>query len=440
MAFISLGCAKALVDTEQMMASIALHGYPIAFDPDDAEVVVINTCSFLELARAESYDVISEFEYKKGAGEVRAIAVVGCLPQLMGGELNVMFQGVDLWIPISREANIATELDELLGYGPEAPRKVTPLDPAPRLLVTPPHTAYLKIAEGCDNCCSYCLIPRIRGPLVSRTSESIVLEARQLAQMGVKELNLIGQDIAAWGRDRQSPKGLSGLVRELCGIDGIEWIRLLYAHPASIDEGMIEAIASNHKVCKYIDMPIQHSENRVLSSMNRRISRLGLISLIERIRARIPEIALRTTLMVGFPGETDAEFERLLEFMDVIKFDRLGAFVYSREPGTAAASEADQIPEELQGDRLERLMALQADISLEKNSALIGSEVEAIIDGYPDDEGNGARLIGRIRAQAPDVDGIISLVGDANPGDIVKAVVTTAGPYDLEGNISTAGQ
>ena len=435
-AFISLGCAKALVDTEQMMGAVAMRGFPISFDPDAADLVIINTCSFIEPARRESFDVIREYEEKKRKGEISALFVVGCLPQLLGRELHAEFDGVDEFIPLNEIPRIADTIGKRCEGRAATSCPKTAQGPAPRLLATPPHTAYLKIAEGCDNCCSYCLIPRIRGPLVSRPAESIILEARQLAEMGVKELNVIAQDVAAWGRDLRPWPDVAKLLRELCGIDEIEWIRLLYTHPASIDGELIEIVAANEEICNYFDIPIQHSEDRILTAMNRRITKQGLVRLISGIRAAIPDAVLRTTVMVGFPGETEAEFEGLMGFLKTTRFDRLGVFAYCRESCTPCASLNGQIPDEVKQERLDAVMRLQAEISLDKNEKLIGAELDVIIDeARPCEKGRGPYLIGRTRAQAPDVDGVIRIRGSASPGAIVRAVITSADPYDLEGKL-----
>jgi len=433
--FVSLGCAKALVDTEMMMATLAERGFTVSFDLSIANVVVINTCSFIEPARRESFGVIREWEEKRRDGEIDKLFVVGCLPQLLGRELSAKFEDVDAFVLLNEMSRIADIIDDSIGDGARQVRCCSVQDPAPRLLATPRHTAYLKIADGCDNCCSYCLIPRIRGPLVSRPAESIVTEARQLAEMGVKELNLIAQDVAAWGRDVPSRPRLHELLGDLCEIDGIEWVRLLYTHPASIDNELVEALAANEKVCSYIDIPVQHSEDRVLAAMNRKITKRQLVDLISRIRAAVPEITLRTTVMVGFPGETEAEFDRLMEFIETVRFDRLGAFAYCRESGTPAAALNGQTPDEAKQDRLDAVMQLQASISLEQNRKLVGKELGIIIDHAGYEKGRGPQLIGRTRGQAPDVDGVIRVKGSASPGDLIKAQVTSAGTYDLEAKL-----
>jgi len=443
-AFVSLGCAKALVDTEQMMAQLAQLGFPISFDTQSADLVVVNTCSFIEPARRESFDVIREFEEKRRDGRIAGLFVVGCLPQLLTQELSTEFEHVDAFVPLNEMSRLAEIIGGSVAEESELVCCHPVRDPAPRLLATPPHTAYLKIAEGCDNCCSYCLIPRIRGPLVSRRAESIVVEARQLAAMGVKELNLVAQDVAAWGRDL-SPRiesislRLDSLIDDLCAVDGIEWIRLLYAHPASIDSRLLEAVARNEKVCNYLDVPVQHSEDRILTAMNRRITGQALVDLIARIRAAVPGVVLRTTVMVGFPGETGAEFQQLMAFVQETRFDRLGAFAYCRESGTRAASLRKQVPDEVKQERLDAVMQLQAGISHDKNAALVGKELDAIIDqAVPSGKRGTAILIGRTRGQAPDVDGVIRIKGDASPGDIVSAIVTGADEYDLEAELVVA--
>jgi len=418
------------------MGAVAMRDFPISFDPDAADLVIINTCSFIEPARRESFEVIREYEKKRRDGAIVGLFVVGCLPQLLRQELSAKFEDVDVFVPLNEMSRIAEIIDDSVGDGSKPAHCRPAHEPAVRLLATPPHTAYLKIAEGCDNCCSYCLIPRIRGPLVSRPAESITTEARQLAEMGVKELNLIAQDVAAWGRDVPSKPRLHRLLGDLRDIDGVEWVRLLYTHPASIDNELIEALTANEKVCSYIDIPIQHSEDRILAAMNRKITKRQLVDLISRIRPAIPGVTLRTTVMVGFPGETEAEFERLMEFLDTTRFDRLGAFAYCRESGTPAALLYDQVPEEVKQERLDAVMRLQASISYEKNAALIGKELDVIIDrARPAEERRAAVLIGRTRGQAPDVDGVIRIHGSASPGELVRAVVMSAGAYDLEGEL-----
>ncbi|MCD6327627.1 30S ribosomal protein S12 methylthiotransferase RimO [bacterium] len=430
--FVSLGCPKLLVDTEMMMGALNERGYDITFDTSRADIVVINTCSFLEVARRESFAVIDEFIKKKRIGRISRLFVAGCLPELMGQELDAMFPEVDGFVSLKEMANIV----EIIESRPKSESISLGLRPH-RLLSTASHTAYLKIADGCDNCCTYCLIPKIRGPLVSRSLESIIDEARRLAELGVLELNLIAQDVTAYGHDLPDAPRLPQLLKQLCDIDGIQWIRLLYAHPKGISDELIQTIARHEKVCKYIDMPIQHSENRMLKLMNRRVSRQDLVRLVSKLREAMPEIVLRTTVMVGFPGETEAEFEGLHEFVKTTMFDRLVAFTYSREDGTHAASMPEQVPKRVADDRNNSLLKLQAGISLERNSRLVGKEHEAIIDRVVRrGRGRSPTLIGRTRGQAPDVDGVLTLSGNMSAGEIVRAVITRAGYYDLHGRLA----
>lgn len=426
--FVSLGCPKALVDTETMMGALASRGYRISFDTDAASVVIINTCSFIEAARRESFEVVREFAAKKQEGRIDRLFVAGCLPELVGDSILSRFPEVDGLIRLAQIEDVAAVIDP--GTKPARP----PAFVAPRLLATRPHTAYLKIAEGCDNCCSYCLIPRIRGRLASRPLASIEKEAIQLASMGVKELNIVAQDVAAWGRDLPGKPRLSQLLDRLCNIPGLEWIRLLYVHPASISDDLIEAVATHNKVCKYLDIPIQHSEDHILAAMNRRITRHGLEQLLLKIKDALPSITIRTTVMVGFPGETERDFQNLLSFVESLRFNRLGAFIYSKEPLTPAAQMPNHIPAPVKRRRYNALMRLQAKISLELNRQLVGSSQNAIVDA-PASPNNQKIFAARTQGQAPQIDGTLLITGEVTPGQIVTAKITGADEYGLVGEL-----
>lgn len=435
---VSLGCPKNLVDAEVMLGCLAKDQYEITTDEHEADIIIVNTCSFIGDAKKESIDTILDLADRKHDGRCKLLIVTGCLPQRYQEELAVELPEVDIFIGTADYPRIAGIIAEKRDVA-EQLRYIS--DPnyifdesLPRLKSSPAYTAYLKIAEGCSNCCSYCVIPSLRGALRSRPMDNLLMEARTLVSNGAREINLIAQDITAWGRDLPGSPNLEGLVRELAKIAGLRWIRLLYAYPDGITDGLIEIIKNEPKVCKYLDIPIQHISDQILKRMNRRSTEPQIRELISRLRSEIPEIALRTSLIVGFPGETDEDFRTLLHYVEETQFDRLGVFCYSREEGTPAAGMEDQVSERVKRDRYKKLMKVQARLSFKRNRRLIDTEEEVIVEGYSDE--TDLLLKGRSSRQAPDIDGQVYITaGNANVGDIVRLRITDSSDYDLIGEI-----
>jgi ribosomal protein S12 methylthiotransferase len=435
---VSLGCPKNLVDAEVMLGCLAKDQYEITTDEHEADIIIVNTCSFIGDAKKESIDTILDLADRKHDGRCRLLIVTGCLPQRYQEELATELPEVDIFVGTADYPRIAEIIAEKRGVA-EQLRYIS--DPnyifdesLPRLKSSPAYTAYLKIAEGCSNCCSYCVIPSLRGALRSRPLDNLLMEARTLVSSGTKEINLIAQDITAWGRDLPGNPTLEDLIRELAKIAGLRWIRLLYAYPDGITDGLIEIIKSEPKVCKYLDIPIQHISDPVLKRMNRRSTEPQIRALIAKIRSEIPEIALRTSLIVGFPGETEEDFSTLLHYVEETQFDRLGVFCYSREEGTPAAGMDDQVSERVKRDRYKKLMKIQARLSFKRNRRLIDTEEEVIVEGYSDE--TDLLLKGRSSRQAPDIDGQVYITaGNANVGDIVRLRITDSSDYDLIGEI-----
>jgi len=435
---VSLGCPKNLVDAEVMLGCLAKDQYEITTDEHEADIIIVNTCSFIGDAKKESIDTILDLADRKHDGRCRLLVVTGCLPQRYQEELAAELPEVDIFVGTADYPRIAEIIAEKRGTA-EQLRYIS--DPnyifdesLPRLKSSPAYTAYLKIAEGCSNCCSYCVIPSLRGALRSRPLDNLLMEARTLVSSGVKEINLIAQDITAWGRDLPGSPTLEDLIRELAKIAGLRWIRLLYAYPDGITDGLIELIKTEPKVCKYLDIPIQHISDPVLKRMNRRSTEPQIRALMAKIRSEIPEIALRTSLIVGFPGETEEDFRTLLHYVEETQFDRLGVFCYSREEGTPAAEMPDQVSERVKRDRYKKLMKVQARLSFKRNRRLIDTEEEVIVEGYSDE--TDLLLKGRSSRQAPDIDGQVYITaGNANVGDIVRLRITDSSDYDLIGEI-----
>lgn len=435
---ISLGCAKNRVDSEVMLALLQERGW-VPSPTDEADVIVINTCSFIREAQEESIEMILNMAAAKESGKCRRLVVTGCLPQRFGSELITEIPEVDLFLGTGEVPRIGTLLDNF----PEedSPQKALIGEPAylydhhtPRVVTSPPGSMYLKITEGCSNFCSYCVIPRIRGKLRSRALPSVWEEAQQAVSRGVKEIILIGQDITQYGRDRKEGPRLAELLRELTTIEGLQWIRLLYTHPAHLTPDVIHLIAEERKICKYLDLPLQHIDDGILKAMNRNVSEEEIRELIGRLRREIPGIILRTSLMVGFPGETKNRYEKLLRFVRETQFDRLGVFTYSRENGTPAASLKGQVSEKIKAGRYHETMALQKQISRQKQKELFGSRVTVLVEG-PGKTGN-VLWEGRTQGQAPDVDGVTFITkGDARPGEMVEVLITETTVYDLYGEI-----
>jgi ribosomal protein S12 methylthiotransferase len=434
----SLGCPKNLVDSEVMLGGLHEAGWDLALG-DEAEVALVNTCGFIRDAKEESIEAILSAARDKAAGKYRYLVVAGCLPQRYGRELKKELPEVDLFLGTNEVGEAAGLLARLVRG--ELKKKEVIGRPrylydheTPRILSSGPASAYVKIAEGCSNCCSYCVIPQIRGRLRSRTIPSVVAEAAKAAAQGVKELNLIAQDITAFGRERKDGETLPSLLGSLVKVEGVRWIRLLYAHPAHVTAELLAVIRGEEKICEYLDLPIQHISDRILKAMNRRISGGGLREVLAGIRQAVPGIALRTSLMVGFPGETEKDFRELLRFVEEFEFDHLGVFTYSPEEGTRAEKMKGRVPARIRAERYHQIMTLQKKISGKKQKQQIDSRVEVLIEGA----GQKARALweGRTRRQAPEIDGRTFLTkGRGIPGEIVKARITRAAAYDLYGEI-----
>ena len=433
---VSLGCARNLVDSEVMSGLLQRDYYEMVQDPADADVVVINTCGFIDAAKAESIDTIVDISRLKQEGTLRKLVVAGCLSQRYPHELATELPEVDVFIGTGEIPQIVDILEEhernqsrrhYVGIPEYLYDHVTP-----RLRSTPSYTAFLKVSEGCDHKCSFCIIPKLRGPHRSRSIESVVKEATMLAQSGVKEINLIAQDLTAYGRDRKDGTTLYGLLSELVHVPDLVWIRLLYAYPNFLDSPLLELINKSEKICKYIDIPFQHVSAGILKKMRRGKSGSAVQAAVEQLREAIPGLTLRTSLIVGFPGETEEDFQALLDFVEKTRFERLGVFKYSIEEGTAAASLADHVDDEEKERRWQEVMDLQASISRTKNEALIGSIQRVMIDGT-DETGQS---IGRTQGHAPEVDGVVYLQNPVvKSGDFADVKITEALEYDLIGEI-----
>ncbi len=431
---VSLGCAKNQTDAETMLGIVSKYGHNIVSEPEDADVIVVNTCGFIESAKQESIDAILEMaEYKNG--KCKILIASGCLAERYNEELLKELPEVDAIVGTGDYHKIC-EVIEACQKGEKTAlfgnMDYTPDDDLPRILSTPEYTAYLKIADGCDNNCTYCAIPLIRGKFRSRKKEDIIREAQQLAENGVKELILIAQDTTRYGKDLYGKYELSDLLKKLCEIDGIEWIRVHYYYTEAIEKELIDVMAENKKICNYIDMPIQHINNRILRRMARRTNREEIEEKISYIREKMPDVTIRTSIIVGFPGETDEEFEELYDFVKEIKFDRMGVFAYSPEEDTAAALFDDQIDEEIKQERLDKLMSLQQGISLEINKEKIGKTLEVLVEGY---EEESYLFYGRSRADSIDVDCTVYFAAndEIEFGDIVNVEILDASEYDLTG-------
>lgn len=439
---VSLGCPKNLVDSETMLGLIHEENYEITNDPSEAEIIIVNTCGFIESAKEESINTILQMaEYKK-SGSCKYIIVTGCLSQRYAEELfNELpeadaIAGVEVYDEIGSIIKRVMNGERFIMLERSKPdiiytSKETFL---PRILTTPSYTAYLKIAEGCDNCCSYCAIPKIRGPYRSKPMEQVLKEAKALADNGVKELIVVAQDTTRYGEDLPGGKLLlADLLKELNKIESLKWIRVMYCYPNNFTDELIETFASLDKVCKYVDLPLQHASNRLLASMNRYDTREEVETLLAKLRKRIPGIVIRTTFIVGFPGETDADFEELKEFVEQQRFENAGVFAYSQEEGTVAGAMPNQIPDEIKQERYHELMALQAQISEEIHKDTEGQTLEVLVEGIEED-GSGLHY-GRSYREAPDIDGLVFIEnpGDINPGCFVKVNILQGFTYESVG-------
>lgn len=435
--FVSLGCDKNLVDTEVMLGLLASRGHQMVDSEDMADVIVVNTCCFIHDAKEESIQTILEMaEYKK-EGTCKALIVTGCLAQRYRQEIIDEIEEVDAVLGTTSYDKIVDAIDEALAGHKMV--EMTDLQALPfveskRMVTTGGHFAYLKIAEGCDKHCTYCIIPKIRGNFRSVPMERLLKEANELAEQGVKELILVAQETTLYGKDLYGEKSLPKLLKELCKIPGIQWIRILYCYPEEITDELIQVIKEEDKICKYLDLPIQHASDVILKRMGRRTSKAQLIEIVEKLREEIPEIALRTTLITGFPGETAEQHEELMEFVDMMEFDRLGVFTYSPEEDTPAATMPDQIEESVKEDRQADLMELQQEIAFELAEDMIGEEVLVMIEGKVADENV---YVGRTYKDAPNVDGLIFVESaeELMSGVFAKVKVTGALEYDLIGEI-----
>ena len=441
--FISLGCDKNLVDTEVMLGILAQRGHQMVDDENEADIIIINTCCFIHDAKEESIQNILEMAQLKERGRLKALIVPGCLAQRYKDEILKEIPEVDAVLGTTSYEEIGNVIDSVLSdnmvergqsritmkdvdYLPEVKTK--------RLVTTGGHFAYLKIAEGCDKHCTYCIIPKVRGNYRSVPMENLLKEARELAEGGVKELILVAQETTVYGQDIYGEKMLPKLLRELCKISGIQWIRILYCYPEEITEELIQTMKEEPKICHYLDLPIQHASDAILKKMGRRTSKAQLIETIEKLRAAMPDIALRTTLITGFPGETQEDHEELMDFIDRMEFERLGVFTYSPEEDTPAAKMDGQIDEEVKEDRQAELMELQQDIVFEQAEDMIGRELLVMIEGKVADEN---AYVGRTYRDAPNVDGLIFVNTDEElmSGDFAKVKVTGAMEYDLIGEL-----
>lgn len=439
---VSLGCPKNLVDSETMLGLIHEENYEITNDPSEAEIIIVNTCGFIESAKEESINTILQMaEYKK-SGSCKYIIVTGCLSQRYAEELfNELpeadaIAGVEVYDEIGSIIKRVMNGERFIMLERTKPDVIYTSKETflPRILTTPSYTAYLKIAEGCDNCCSYCAIPKIRGPYRSKPMEQVLKEAKALADNGVKELIVVAQDTTRYGEDLPGGKLLlADLLKELNKIESLKWIRVMYCYPNNFTDELIETFASLDKVCKYVDLPLQHASNRLLASMNRYDTREEVETLLVKLRKRIPGIVIRTTFIVGFPGETDADFEELKEFVEQQRFENAGVFAYSQEEGTVAGAMPNQIPDEIKQERYHELMALQAQISEEIHKDTEGQTLEVLVEGIEED-GSGLHY-GRSYREAPDIDGLVFIEnpGDIKPGCFVKVNILQGFTYESVG-------
>lgn len=435
--FISLGCDKNLVDSEVMLGLLDKKGYQIVDSEEDADIIVVNTCCFIHDAKEESIQTILEMaEYKK-EGKLKTLIVTGCLAQRYQQEIIDEIPEVDAVLGTTSYDHIVEAVEEALaGNGHVVLEDVDALPDVKekRLVTTGGHYAYMKIAEGCDKHCTYCIIPKLRGNYRSVPMEKLLAEAKALADQGVKELILVAQETTVYGKDLYGEKSLHKLLRELCKISKIQWIRILYCYPEEIYDELIQTIKEEKKVCHYLDLPIQHASDAVLKRMGRKTSKAQLVEMIEKLRKEIPDISLRTTLITGFPGETQEQHEELKDFVDEMVFDRLGVFTYSPEEDTPAATMTEQIPEEVKEDRQAELMELQQEIAFDLAEDMVGREVLVMIEGKVADEN---AYVGRTYKDAPNVDGLIFINTDEElmSGDFARVRVTGALEYDLIGEL-----
>ena len=429
---VSLGCPKNTVDSERVLGDLVTSGYDVTPDEEDAEIIIVNTCGFIESAKKESIDTILEMAQKKIDGKCQKLIVTGCLAERHTQELLDEIPEIDHMLGVGQYPQLKNILEE--GDFDSRNHVATPAEYyesyTDRLLTTAFYTAYLKIAEGCSNRCAFCIIPKMRGPMRSRSPESILAEAENLAQRGVKEFNIISQDTTMYGFDLAMKDGLERLLKGMAKIDGVEWMRLLYCYPTFLNSDVIDYIASEEKVCRYIDVPLQHTHDEMLKSMKRQETEGGVRKMIDELRLKIPEIALRTTFITGFPGETDEHFKHMLRFICEMQFDHVGIFTYSDEEGTTAFDYPGRVPEEVKEERKNILMEFQKEIALRKNQEKVGQFESVLVEGF--DAQENYIMTGRLASQAPDIDGQVILEKcEAEPGEIIPVRITAAADYDL---------
>jgi ribosomal protein S12 methylthiotransferase len=432
---VSLGCPKNLVDSEVILGLLSKEGYSLTTDPSRAEIVIVNTCSFIEAATKEAIETILQLSRLRKEGRCRLLIVSGCLPQRYGKVLEKELPEVDLFVGTGAFQNLPKLLSQKpkrKSYLPQSTFLYN--EKTPRILSTPPFIAYLKIAEGCSNTCTFCTVPKIRGRYRSRKLRSVLKEAERLAGKGVQELILIAQDTTAYGRDLRGGTHLEKLLKNLIKVEGLRWIRFLYSYPKAnnFTDGLLELMAQEEKICPYLDLPIQHIDDEILKQMGRRSKGVEIRNLLKKIRTFLPEVSLRSSLIVGFPGEKESQFKALLDFVEETEFDHLGAFKYSPEEGTPAPRLPHPVPENVKDERLRALMEVQKKISLKKYQEMAGQRRVVLVEGPQRERGV---LRGRLQTQAPEIDGSVFLNGKAQPGDWVEARITQALPYDLVARI-----
>lgn len=422
-ALIPLGCAKAQVDAEEMIGALLVNGYRLVSNPEDADVVVVNTCGFIEPAKEESIDAILDAVELKNTHNVSSVVATGCLAERYSEELRAELPEVDIVIPWSEERELIARLDRMFGI-----HRSNPVEWGHRTLISPRHWAYVKISEGCDHTCSFCSIPGIRGKHVSVSPDDIAEEVTRLVEIGVKEFNLVAQDTTLYGVDLYRKPSLPMLLRRLAEIPGVQWLRLFYAHPAHVNEELMDVMASYESIVPYLDLSIQHINEHLLKAMRRIVNRQRIEDVLEQLRQRVPEITIRTSIIVGFPGETEKRFQELVDFLPEARFDRLGCFTYSNEEGTPAADMRSQVPTHIREERRAIVMEIQRGISREANERRIGREYAILIDRSEADGG-----IGRSVAEAPEVDGEVRVVAPMplESGSMVRARIVEASDYDL---------
>lgn len=431
----SLGCPKNQVDAEVMLGKLVAEGYEVTLDPSQADVLIVNTCGFIQPAKEESIETILDVGRHKAEGGRAKLVVTGCLAERYAKQLATELPEVDAFVGTGDFLRLPELLRDLGRSRPGAPltyvgaRHVLPTASVPRILTQQPFSAYLKVSEGCNHRCAFCIIPKIRGRHESRPLDDLRSEAEGLAAQGVRELNLIAQDLTAYGRDLDRRSSLAELVRTLARVDGIDWIRLLYCYPNHVTGELLDAIADEPAICSYVDMPLQHGSDRMLRAMRRERSADSLRRLVEQIRSRVSGVVLRTSFIVGFPGETEEDFEELCRFVRELEFDRVGAFRYSQEESTEAGAMAGQVAEAVKEERWHRLMQLQQGISRRRNAHWVGRVIPVLACGQDDD----GRPHGRTAGQAPEIDGVVLLDGGFDPGEIAPVRITGSSDYDLLG-------